>query len=83
MLRISAHLNVIGLRLVFEGGGSLNKKVSKSSSKQYCPIKNHSDSERAEDGLSSYAFISISNFFTKIDFFEGGALRIKIITSYL
>ena len=34
--------------------------------------KIHSVSERSDDGLSSHAFISISTFLTKIDFFEGG-----------
>ena len=34
--------------------------------------KNYIISERSEDGLSSHAFISIWNFLTKVDFFEGG-----------
>jgi hypothetical protein len=33
--------------------------------------KTDSVSERAEDGLSSHAFISISKILTKTDFFEG------------
>jgi hypothetical protein len=40
--------------------------------KKRFPIKNHSVSERAELGLSPHAFISISIFLTKSDFFEGG-----------
>ena len=32
-------------------------------------IKNHIISERSEDGLSSYIFISILKFLTKIDYF--------------
>jgi hypothetical protein len=35
-------------------------------------IKNHIISERSEDGLSSYVFISILKFLKKIDFFLVG-----------
>jgi len=41
-------------------------------SKMGFPIKSHSVSERAELGLSSHAFISISILLPKIEFFEGG-----------
>jgi hypothetical protein len=49
-----------------------DKKGLKTLSKKGCPIKNYSVSERGELGLSSHAFISISIFLTKTDFFEGG-----------
>jgi hypothetical protein len=53
-----------------------DRKGLKTLSKKGCPIKNYSVSERGELGLSSHAFISISIFLTKTDFFEGGgALR--------
>ncbi len=42
-----------------------------------CWIKNHIISERSEDGLSSHAFISISKFLTKIDFFWGGEAYLR------
>jgi hypothetical protein len=48
------------------------RKTLITMSKKGFPIKNHSVSERAELGLSPHAFISISIFLTKIDFFEGG-----------
>ena len=35
-------------------------------------LKSYSISERAEEGLSSHAFISIFIFLTKIDIFGGG-----------
>ena len=37
-------------------------------------IKTFSISERAKDGLSPHVFISISEIFTKTDFFLGGTL---------
>ena len=40
-------------------------------------IKNHIISERSDDGLSSYAFISISEIFKKIDFFWGGGEALR------
>ena len=40
-------------------------------------IKNHIISERSDDGLSSYAFISISKIFKKIDFFWGGGEALR------
>ncbi len=49
-----------------------SRKGLKTLSKKGCPIKNYSVSERRELGLSSHAFISISIFLTKTDFFEGG-----------
>ena len=45
-------------------------------------IKNHIISERSEDGLSSYVFISILKFLTKIDFFWGGGGAKKHGTVY-
>ena len=55
-----------------------DRKELKTSSKKGFQIKNHSVSESAELGLSSHAFISISNFLTKIDFFEGGGVALII-----
>jgi hypothetical protein len=52
-----------------------DRKELKTLSKKGCSIKkNHSVSERVELELSSHAFISISIFLTKTDFFEGGGL---------
>jgi len=48
-----------------------DRKGLKTLSKKGCPIKNYSVSERGELGLSSHAFISISIFLMKTDFFEG------------
>ena len=48
-----------------------DRKRLKPSSKKGRPIKNQSVSERTKLGLSSHAFISISNFLTKTDFFDG------------
>ena len=40
-------------------------------------IKNHIISERSEDRLSSYAFISFLKFLTKIEYFSRGGGRLK------
>ena len=47
------------------------QKSSKFLAKKEVSDKNHIISERSEDGLSSYVFISILKFLTKIDFFWG------------
>ena len=49
-----------------------NGNHQKFRPKKWHLIKRHSVSERANFGLSSHAFIFISSFFTKIDFFRGG-----------
>ena len=53
-------------------GVGLNGNRQKFRPKWVVEKKSNSVSERAKHGLSSCQFISISNFFAKIDFFEGG-----------
>ena len=55
----------------------------KSCKKRGAKNKFYCVSERAEDRLSSHAFISISRFLTKTNFFEGeGGLKLDFDNHY-
>ena len=58
---------------IFHAAGYRNRQNFRTNKEHW--IKKHIISERSEDGLSSYVFISISKFFAKIDFFRGGGLN--------